>query len=66
MEVKLLADLAETMGLTIAETVALPTVVEVAARKVGMSRWNMIREMQSNAALRDYLKTACAEGAKVL
>lgn len=61
-----LATLAETMGLSLPETVALPTVVEVIARRAMMSHTGAVVELERNEALRDYAKTLCAEGAKAL
>lgn len=55
-----LAALAALMGLTPAHAVALPTVIEVAARKVGMSQPAMIAEAAINKPLRDYLAQICA------
>lgn len=61
-----LVDLSETMGLTFPETVALPTVVQVFARRVNLSDAAMVVELERNAELRAYAKTMCAEGAKAL
>lgn len=47
------------MGLEPADAIALPTVIEVAARKVGMADDAMIAEAISNAPLRDYLAGIC-------
>ena len=55
-----LASLASKMSLTI-EAIALPTVIEVAARKVGMTREAMVAAAEDNGALRDYLAKICRE-----
>lgn len=55
-----LADLALAMGIVPAHAIALPTVVEVSARKVGMTQEAMIAEALRNAPLRVYLAEVCA------
>lgn len=54
-----LKSLAQMMGLEPADAIALPTTIEVSARKVGMSKDQMVRECLSNEALRDYLAGIC-------
>lgn len=56
-----LADLAALMGLSIAATVALPTVIDVSAAKVGVSPAAMIAEANRNAPLRAYLAEVCGK-----
>ena len=51
--------LASLMNLTAAETIALPTVVEVACAKAGMGRDQLVHECIINVPLRDYLANAC-------
>ena len=63
---KELVELAIIMKLSVAETVALPTVVEVAARKSRYTKGEMVSELFVNEPLRDYLKTICAVGAEAL
>ncbi len=59
-----LAALAQQMGLSPVDAIALPTVVEVAARKVGMFEPAFIAEMRANAPLRSYLANACRTAAR--
>lgn len=54
-----LVRLAARMGLTPLAAVALPTVVEVAARKAGMTNEAMLAECDVNSALREYLAEIC-------
>ena len=56
-----LAPVAAMMRMPAAALVALPTVVEVFAKKTGMSEAQMVSEMLANAALRDYAATICIE-----
>jgi hypothetical protein len=56
---KLLASLATEMGLGYAETTILPTAVEVASQKVGMSEIDFLAEMVKNKPLRDYMTDIC-------
>lgn len=56
-----LASLASLMGLSVTAAVALPTAVEVAARKVGMSESQMMWEMNKNAALRAHIAKVCEQ-----
>lgn len=56
-----LAALAVLMGLSITGAVALPTAVEVAARKVGMSESRFMWEMNKNAALRAHIAKVCEQ-----
>jgi len=60
------AALAERMELSIEETIALPTVIEVFARRTLMSESAMLVSLETNDALRAYAKKMCAEGAKAL
>lgn len=61
-----LAALAHTMGLLPVDAVALPTVIEVAARKVGMFEPAFLAEVKVNAPLRSYLANACRVAARSL
>lgn len=61
-----LVSLAALMGLTPAEAVALPTVVEVCARKSGMIEADFISNAAENAPLRDYMVGICRIGAEAL
>ena len=54
-----LLPLAQIMGLTHADAIALPTVIEDAARKASMTQDRIMHECLGNAALRDYLAGAC-------
>lgn len=54
-----LARVALAMGLTPAQAVALPAVVERSAGLVGMSKEAMASEILANQALRRYLADAC-------
>jgi thiazole synthase ThiGH ThiG subunit len=54
-----LASLASLAGLDPVSAVALPTVVTVAARKVGMTEAALVREATVNAGLRAYLAGVC-------
>jgi hypothetical protein len=54
-----LLSLARLMGLSPVDAIALPTVIEVAARKAGLSQQRIIREAFENKPLRDYLGAAC-------
>lgn len=56
-----LASLAASMNLSPVAAVALPTTVEVAARKVGMSAAEMLFQAHQNARLRDYLAQVCRQ-----
>ena len=61
-----LAQLASLMALSTVEAVALPTVIDVAARKVGMTAEAFVTEAERNLGLRAYLTGACAKGAQAL
>lgn len=54
-----LANLAALMGLTPTQAVALPTVIEVAAAKTGLTEITLIMEAAANEPLRDYLAEIC-------
>jgi hypothetical protein len=54
-----LATLASLAGLDPVAAIALPTVITVAARKVGMTDEAMVREATANAPLRAYLAGVC-------
>jgi len=56
-----LLPLAQMMGLAPADAIALPTVMEVAARKSGMTQDRVMFECLGNVALRDYLANACRQ-----
>jgi len=56
-----LASLASFMGLSVTAAVALPTALEVAARKIGMSESQMMWEINKNAALRAYIAKVCEQ-----
>jgi hypothetical protein len=51
--------LATAMKLSPAEAVALPTCIEVAARKVGLSQPALVSQAIYNVPLRDYLAGVC-------
>lgn len=61
-----LATLAALMGLSALDAIALPTVIEVAARKVRMTEPALLAECALNAPLRAYLAGACSTAAKAL
>ena len=61
-----LADLSITMGLSLPETVALPTVVEVLQKRLSFTAMGVVVELENNAGLRDYAKGLCATGAEAL
>lgn len=54
-----LLPLALIMGLDASSVVALPCVMEVAARKAGMTQDRLMHEALNNAHLADYLASAC-------
>ena len=54
-----LLPLAQIMGLSAADAIALPTVMQVAAHKAGMTQDRIMHECLGNSALRDYLAGAC-------
>jgi hypothetical protein len=56
-----LTDLAQVMGLEVDAAAALPTVVEVAARKGGISEADLIRQAGRSAELRAYLAGICRQ-----
>lgn len=58
--IETLARLADLMGLSARDTVALPTVIAVAAGKVRMAEAAFIAECAVNAPLRSYLAQVCA------
>ena len=58
--IETLARLADLMGLSARDTVALPTVITVAAGKVRMAEAAFIAECAVNAPLRAYLAQVCA------
>lgn len=58
--------IAASMGLSPRDAVALPTVITVAARKVGMSEAAMRREISVNRGLAAYLANACRVAAAAL
>lgn len=64
LRIKTLAALAELMGLTPADAIALPTVITVAAGKVRMSEPAFIAEAIENAPLRAYIADICKTAAK--
>lgn len=51
--------LASLINLTAIESVALPTVVEIACGKAGIGRDELVHNCIGNVALRDYLANAC-------
>lgn len=61
-----LAKLAALAGLSPRDAIALPTVIEVSASKMGMSELSFIREALVNEPLRAYLAGICAIGAEAL
>ena len=54
-----LAKIAYKMGLTPIQASALPTVIEVSARKVEMSQRTFIEEVDNNVNLQAYLADIC-------
>ena len=56
-----IAPIAAQMRMPADALVALPTVVEVFAKKTGMSVDRMIHELLGNADLRDYAAQICIE-----
>jgi len=60
-QTEMLASLAALMGLSTTGAVALPTAIEVAARKVGMSESRFLWEMNKNAALRAHIAKVCEQ-----
>ena len=54
-----LLPLALIMGLDASSALALPTVMEVAANKAGITQDCLMHEALNNAALADYLASAC-------
>ena len=54
-----LLPLAQIMGLDAASAIALPTVMEVSARKAGTTQDLIFHEALNNAALREYLAGIC-------
>lgn len=56
-----LANLASLMALTPALAVALPTVVEVAAKKLNMDRAGVMLVAERNVELRAYFAQACSK-----
>ena len=54
-----LASLARQMNLDPVQAIALPTVITVAARKVGMTESQMAWEAAKNESLRNYLASIC-------
>lgn len=54
-----LLPIAKMMALAPHEAIALPTTIEVASRKAGMSQDRLFHECLSNVALRDYLAGIC-------
>lgn len=63
---KEIAALAAHMGLSPLEAIALPTVIEVACRKSGLSTRELICDLWTNGDLADYLAKACRKGAQAL
>lgn len=61
-----LTDLARIMGLSVSETITLPSVVDAAAEKTGRSWLEIAKLAKTNSALRDYLKGVCAIAAQAL
>jgi hypothetical protein len=54
-----LLPLAKMMGLDPVAAIALPTVIDVAARKAAMTADRMFFEALQNVALREYLADCC-------
>lgn len=59
-----LAPIAAQMRMPVEALVALPTAVEVFARKANMPEGQMIIELLQNAALRDYLAEICVNASR--
>jgi hypothetical protein len=57
-----LLPLARIMGLSASDAIALPTVMEVAARKANATQDFIMHSALNNAPLRDYLANACRIG----
>ena len=55
----LLVSLASEMKLNPVQAIALPAVISSAAKKAGMSEFNMAREALCNKPLRSYLASIC-------
>lgn len=55
-----LLPLARIMGLSAIDAIALPAVMEVAARKAGKSQDFIMHQALDNAPLRAYLAQACS------
>ncbi len=62
--IETLTRLADLMGLSAFDAVALPTVITVAAGKVRMAEAAFIAECAVNAPLRAYLAGICSTAAK--
>lgn len=56
-----LAPIAAQMRIPAAALVALPTVVEAFARSAGMAEGQMVIELLTNSAARDYAAQVCVE-----
>lgn len=55
--------LVRLMALSPRDLIALPTTIEVAARKAGLSQFALVRECMVNAPLREYLAGICRNAA---
>lgn len=64
MRDQVLASLAALMGLCPTTAVALPTTVDVVARKLGWTEERVIEELADNGELRDYLAGICREAVR--
>lgn len=53
--ITLVVNIAETMLLTPAQALVLPTAVSVCARKVDMTEWAFAEQLMRNPKLRDYV-----------
>lgn len=66
VSVNLLAPLAARMAMPASALIALPTAVEVFARKANMSVDRMVMECLQNADLREYLAEICTQAEAAL
>jgi hypothetical protein len=57
----ILLDIATKANMTPVQALALPTAIEVAARKSAVSKLWFARQCQANEALRNYVAQVCCE-----
>ncbi len=63
---EVLVRLAGLMGLTVTATIALPTAIEVAARKMGMDEVVLVEKLIGNKPARDYIAQICRDASASL